>query len=155
MGKELEAMGNQTDARLKFTAQSWIVSLFLDCPKNYEASLLEGLLLTFLQGVICPNATEVQWFQESVQKGWITWHAFPFNAEPELLNPEMLGLSLQLTHDLDKKFGLPLKKVMSQRDVPGTSRSIIPLLKANGVSALSVGVNGGRWDLSLYNNDIH
>lgn len=35
VGKELEAMGNQTEARLKFTAQSWLVSLYLDCPKNY------------------------------------------------------------------------------------------------------------------------
>lgn len=84
-------------------------------------------------------------FKEAVAKEWITWHAFPFNAEPELLTPELLALSLQLTHDLDKKFGVPPKTVMSQRDVPGTSRSIIPLLKANGVTALSVGVNGGRY----------
>lgn len=40
VGKELEAMGNQTNARLKFTAQSWLVSLFLDCPNNYAVRLI-------------------------------------------------------------------------------------------------------------------
>lgn len=32
---------------------------------------------------------------------------------------------------------------MSQRDVPGMTRSIIPRLRANGVHTVSVGVNGG------------
>jgi len=106
------------------------VSLFLDCPKDYV-------------GIICPNATEIQNFKESVAKGWITWHAFPFNAEPEVLNQQSINFALRLTHDIDKMFGLSPKKVMSQRDVPGMTRSMIPLLKASGVDGISVGVNGG------------
>ena len=31
---------------------------------------------------------------------------------------------------------------MSQRDVPGMTRSVIPLLLASGVTAITVGVNG-------------
>jgi hypothetical protein len=57
----------------------------------------------------------------------------------------MASLALQLTHDLDKKLGVAPKTVMSQRDVPGTTRSLIPILRSNGVTALSVGVNGGRY----------
>ena len=35
------------------------------------------------------------------------------------------------------------KTVMSQRDVPGLSRAALPILKAAGIRAISVGVNGG------------
>uniref|UniRef100_A0A6B2KYN8 P-type domain-containing protein n=1 Tax=Arcella intermedia TaxID=1963864 RepID=A0A6B2KYN8_9EUKA len=132
VGKELEDMGNATTARLKFTAQSWIVSLFLNCPSSYEA-----------QGVICPTEAEVGMFKEAVAKGWITWHAFPFNSEPELMDLSLVEFAIQLTHDLDKSFNLPPKTVLSQRDVPGMTRAIIPILLANGIKAISVGVNGG------------
>ncbi len=37
-----------------------------------------------------------------------------------------------MTHLLDDSFGLPRKTVMSQRDVPGMTKSIIPILKRNG-----------------------
>lgn len=47
-----------------------------------------------------------------------------------------------MSHELDSQFGLPPKVTMSQRDVPGTTRSLIPLLLSEGVVALSVGVNG-------------
>jgi hypothetical protein len=48
LGKQLEAMGKQTTARLTFTAQSWIISLFFKCPLAYVKL-----------GVICPNSTEI------------------------------------------------------------------------------------------------
>lgn len=48
---------------------------------------------------------------------------------------------MQLTHSLDARFGLSPKSTMSQRDVPGTTRSLIPgLLRAN-VRAYTGGVN--------------
>ena len=34
------------------------------------------------------------------------------------------------------------KTVLSQRDVPGISRAVLPVLAANGVRAVTVGVNG-------------
>ena len=48
----------------------------------------------------------------------------------------------ELTHGLDDAFGLPHKATFSQRDVPGTTRSALPLLYSAGVRAISVGVNG-------------
>ena len=128
VGSELDTWTNST-ARLHFTAQSWLVSLYLDCPTN--------------MGLHCPNASALAMFNDSVAKGYITWHAFPFNAQPEFMDPSLIGFGVDLTHQLDARFGVPNKTTMSQRDVPGMSRSIIPVLRQHGVSTISVGVNGG------------
>lgn len=49
----------------------------------------------------------------------------------------MLGVSQRL----DALFNQSTKTIMSQRDIPGTTRAAIPLLAARGVRALTVGVN--------------
>lgn len=63
VGRALESWTN-TSARLKFTAQSWLISLYIDCPSHWE-------------GIHCPSQTALKDFYESVEKEWITWHAFP------------------------------------------------------------------------------
>jgi hypothetical protein len=128
VGSTLATWSNST-ARLNFTAQSWLVSLYLDCPGN--------------MGLNCPNASALAQFHAAVTAGYITWHAFPFNSEPEFYDSSMFGFGVDLTHKLDELFGLPNKTVMSQRDVPGMSRSVIPTLLSRGVTTISVGVNGG------------
>ncbi len=46
------------------------------------------------------------------------------------------------THSLkDHQFGKNTTITMSQRDVPGITRSVIPLLSNTGVKALSIGAN--------------
>lgn len=114
---------------LHFMAQSYIVSLFLDCPPN-------------IPGLPCPSAELVANVTDAIQRGWITWHAFPYNGEAELMSASTLSAGIALTHALDARFGLPPKATMSQRDVPSTTRSIIPVLLQNGVTLLSEGVNG-------------
>ena len=47
--------------------QSWVVSLFLDCPARI--------------GVRCPNATAVAGVRAAIQRGDITWHALPHNGQ--------------------------------------------------------------------------
>ena len=102
----------------------------------------------------------------AIREGYIYWHAYPFNGELELHDPFVLDAALNLTFSLDDRFGVPHKQVgsenhrilscpvthlatarspqvLSQRDVPGTTRSAIPRLAANGVGAITVGVNGG------------
>ena len=106
------------------------ISMYIDCPSDWE-------------GIQCPNATALAQFREAVQHGWITWHAFPFNTEPEFYDGPMVDFAVQLTHDVDSKLGQAKKTVMSQRDVPGMTRSIIPLLRSRGVNTVSVGANGG------------
>lgn len=69
------------------------------------------------------------------------WHAMPFNSQLEVMDADLLDFSVKMSHSLDKKYGLSPGMTMSQRDVPGTTRSIIPTLVNNGVQAVSVGVN--------------
>ena len=128
MGSELAAAG--TNVQLKFTAQSWLVSLYINCPPDWE-------------GIHCPSPAALANFTEAVEKQWITWHAFPFNAEPEFYNPDMFAFGVDLTHHVDAKLGVANKTVLSQRDVPGMTRSVIPILRHHGVDTISVGVNGG------------
>eukprot|EP00048_Salpingoeca_helianthica_P005546 m.89006 g.89006 ORF g.89006 m.89006 type:complete len:722 (-) comp13639_c1_seq3:776-2941(-) len=117
----------RNNARLMFTAQSYVVSLYLDCPPG--------------MGLKCPTQDEVTAFRAAVQRGDITWHAFPFNAELELYDPVMVDEGVALTHRIDAEFGLPPKFTLSQRDVPGTTVASIPILRRNGVQAITVGVN--------------
>jgi hypothetical protein len=115
--------------RLGFMFQSWVVNMYLDCPTG--------------MGLHCPNATEIATFEEAVRAGDITWHAFPHNAQLEIMDPRLIQAGIQLTHDLDSRFGLAPKHTLSQRDVPGMTRSVIPIVKEYGVDAITVGANDG------------
>lgn len=133
LGSELEANGtlpgDLQHNGLHFMAQSYIVSLFLDCPPA-------------IPGLPCPSPSLLANVTAAITKGWITWHAFPYNGEPELMSASTLAAGIALTHALDARFGLPPKATLSQRDVPSTTRSVIPVLLAHGVTVLSEGVNG-------------
>ena len=109
-------------------AQSYYLDFYLDCPPG--------------MGFSCPTAKQQDALRAAIKKGDITWHAFPSNAELENTSPAMLHEGIRATHALDAAFGLPPKRSLSQRDVPGLPRSVIPLLRAHNVSLVSVGVNG-------------
>ena len=115
--------------RLDFMFQSWVISMYLDCPIN--------------MGLHCPSKENITATEEAIRKGDITWHAFPHNAQLEIMSESMIEAGLDLTFRLDEKFNLKKKQTLSQRDVPGASRSIIPILKRNNVTAISIGANGG------------
>lgn len=132
VGAALARMGHPGGAGLRFTSPAWLVSLYLDCPQPYVR-----------EGVVCPNASDVETFEEAVEQGWITWYAFPFDTEAETMDPSLVEFAVDLSHQLDDRFAQPRKQVVSQRDVPGITRSAIPILAARGVTAISVGVNGG------------
>lgn len=131
--------------------QAYLVSLYLDCPPG--------------MGIHCPNDDDRARFADAVHRGDIYWHAFPHNAQVvavvlddfvtqwfpvttlsvqvEVMDSWLLEYGVALVHDLDTAFGLPLKSVMSQRDVPGLTRAAVPYLAGQGVTTLTVGVNGG------------
>ena len=121
--------GGYGDDKLGFMFQSWVLNLFLDCPV--------GL------GVRCPNATAIATVRAAIKAGHITWHAFPHNAELEVMSPTLIEAGLELTFALDREFGLPNKTTISQRDVSGMTRALIPLLRRKGVTAISIGANDG------------
>ena len=89
----------------------------------------------------CPNASQLAAFERVVRLGDIGWHAFPFNAEPELYDPGLFQAALDLTFAEDDHYNHPHRMTLSQRDVPGLTRAAIPLLAASGVKAVSVGEN--------------
>ena len=114
--------------RYRYLTHSFLVS-FLDCPTHI--------------GIKCPSPEEISIFEDAVKRGDIVWHALPHNFQAEFMDSELLDYAVRLGHELDQRFSLPLKKVMSQRDVPGLTRAAIPILVNAGVKALSVGVNSG------------
>lgn len=66
----------------------------------------------------------------------------PHIPQIEMFDEDLLRTAVRITHDLDARFGLPPKQTMNQRDVPGFTRSAIPILHDEGVRAVTVGVNG-------------
>lgn len=112
-----------------FTTQPWLLSLFLDCPQN---------LLPELQ---CPTDNEKAAVVEAIEGGVISWQGNAFNLQSSLMDPSLYGWSLDMAHRLDDRFGKPRKTTVSLRDVPGTSRAALPLLRERGYSGFSVGVN--------------
>jgi hypothetical protein len=110
--QSLETGGN---ASYVYTTHCWLVSYFLDCPSHFG-------------GLSCPSKELVAAFRDAVGKGWITWHAFPHNGEPETFDAELFGDGVDVCHALDDEFSKPHTKVLSQRDVPGLTRAVIPIL---------------------------
>ena len=110
---------------------SWIVELFLHCPAN-------GVLR-------CPSAAQVEDAKNAIARGSITWHAFPFNSQHDSYSADLFEYGVQLSADLATEFhrvgGAP--NTVSQRDVPGVTRAVIPLMRQKGLKAYSIGANLG------------
>ncbi|KAK3090828.1 hypothetical protein FSP39_014977, partial [Pinctada imbricata] len=125
--------GAEYNERFIYTTHPWLVSLYMDCPENL---VLAGIQLA------CPNATQKSAFVKAVQLGDITWHAGPMNMQFEMMDPSLTRFGLHLAVDLDRQFNITRKyRTLSQRDVPATTQSMIPLLKEFDIEAISVGVN--------------
>ncbi|XP_033729575.1 uncharacterized protein LOC117318725 [Pecten maximus] len=121
--------------RFVYTTHPWLVSLFLDCPRNL---VLNNITLK------CPNETAVEHLKAAIVRGDITWHAGPMNMQPENMNKILFELSLNISSDLDAMFNIQRRfPTLSQRDVPGLTQAVIPSLVQKGVIAVSVGVNPG------------
>lgn len=122
------------EQRMVYTTHAYLVSLYLDCP--------------FGMGFYCPTESEVYGFKQAVLLGEIRWHAFPFNAQLELLDQSLFEFGIELSRDLAASFvdqsgqQILFPKVLSQRDVPGMTKAVIPLLRKNNVIGISIGVNG-------------
>ena len=59
----------------------------------------------------CPNASAVELFKEGVRTGDITWHAFPHNAQLEIMGNDMLDAGFELTRRLDATFNATSRNV--------------------------------------------
>lgn len=78
--------------------------------------------------------------EEAIRQGDIVWNGVPYTVESEVMNRKMFAGILKLSHHLDTRFG---KKTIAAKmtDVPGHTRSIVPLLCDAGITFLQIGVN--------------
>eukprot|EP00762_Andalucia_godoyi_P002325 ANDGO_07529.mRNA.1 hypothetical protein CAOG_04643 len=134
------AMDTAAQARAAGTKYTWtmeggafLLNFYIHCFP--DPHLLE-------LGLKCPSSKQQQDVIQAMQRGDLAWHAFPFNGEPELMNEWMFASSINLARSLEIDFGVPFTTTMSQRDVPGLTRAVVPLLAKFGVHALSLGANG-------------
>jgi hypothetical protein len=89
----------------------------------------------------CPNATTLAAFRQAVNDQVFWWHAFPFNAEPETYDPSLFKSALATAKRLAGQFNKKAPIALSQRDVPGMTRAVVPILRQAGIEAITVGVN--------------
>eukprot|EP01084_Bolivina_argentea_P260303 439542_1 len=107
----------------------FLASLYLNCPSNMKLH--------------CPNQTAINSFKNGIKSKYIWFNTFPFNACIEMYDKSMFEFGLKLSRDIIKQTNAINTTVLSQRDVPGITRSAIPILKQNKIRAISVGSNGG------------
>eukprot|EP00756_Hemistasia_phaeocysticola_P056269 Hpha_TRINITY_DN3234_c0_g1::TRINITY_DN3234_c0_g1_i1::g.186050::m.186050 len=125
VGKKLRASDPE---RLRFLAQGYYINLYFNCPPGY--------------GIPCPSSKEQEALKEAIRVGDVVFHAFPHNAELEVPSTGMVEVGLRQMQDLADSLGVPRPRYLSQRDVPGLPRSVIPLLRRHNVTTVTVGVNG-------------
>ena len=130
VGAKMETgVAGYSDHKLNFMFQSWVLDMFFDCPPN--------------MGLACPDENSQATVRKAIDAGHITWHAFPHNAQLEVMDPSLIHAGLELTFALDRQFNQSNKTTLSQRDVPGMTRGLIPILRKKGVSAIAIGANDG------------
>jgi Domain of unknown function (DUF5054) len=121
---DLRAMG------YVFTSHPWLISLYLDCPQD------------LIPALACPNAQDREAFIAALDSGVIGWEGYTFNLQAALMDPSLYRFALDMTRRLDERFHKRPTLTVSLRDVPGSTRAMLPLLLADGYTAVSVGVNG-------------
>ena len=78
--------------------------------------------------------------EAAITRGDIAWHGIPFTWWSEFLDPSLFACGLSLSQELDRRYG---KHTIAAKmtDVPGHTRSIVPLLAQAGIQFLHIGVN--------------
>ncbi|EDQ89119.1 uncharacterized protein MONBRDRAFT_25732 [Monosiga brevicollis MX1] len=102
---------------LVFTTHPYIVSLLLDCPPG--------------MGFTCPTPTEQDQIRAALRNGDVVMQAFPHNSETATFSSAFFEEALQLGKRLSVQLNISSPLVMTQRDVPGATRGMIPLLARN------------------------
>lgn len=69
---------NSSD-RFIYTTHPWLVSMYLDCPSEWVWNNSAFPLGEIPQTLHCPNSSAKAAFIAGIQRGDISWHAYPFN----------------------------------------------------------------------------
>lgn len=91
----------------------------------------------------CPTSEQVADFRKALEDGDAVMQAFQHSSEPETMDPATFKAGLVAARELAARFGRPAPTVLSQRDVPGLTVGVVPLLAGEGVKGISVGSNDG------------
>lgn len=78
--------------------------------------------------------------EAAIAAGDVVWHGLPFTLHAELMDAALFRTGLGLAGELDKRFGRHTIAA-KMTDVPGHTRSIVPLLAGAGIEFLHIGVN--------------
>eukprot|EP00039_Didymoeca_costata_P002226 m.58377 g.58377 ORF g.58377 m.58377 type:complete len:810 (+) comp11178_c0_seq1:90-2519(+) len=123
-----------------YMTQSFLIEHFLSC----NASEFPFQNFHKQHKLRCPTPESVTKLEQALRDGDIYFHAFPHDAQPELMDSESFAaLGLTPAATLASRFGLAPPKVLSLRDVPGLTRGIVPVLVKNNVTGISIGANDG------------
>ncbi len=126
-----------------FTSYPWLISLYLDCPADQNITCPStGTCPVGLCTLACPKASERQQLIHALADGTIALQGHPFEILPELMDPSLYRFGLSLSQDLAKYLPETATITASNRDVPGMTQGVIPLLRQAGIQALSIGSNG-------------
>lgn len=112
---------------------------FREDPKNPKFIWTTGswLIADYLASAA---PAQVSRLERAIEHGLIRWHALPFSTHSELMSPALFRAGLSYCRDLDRRFGRTTTAA-KMTDVPGHTRSIVPLLAEAGVRFLHLGVN--------------
>ena len=106
------------DERYVWTTGAWLVDAYLRQATPEAAAELE----------------------EAIRRGDIVWNGVPYTVESESMNRALFEGILRLSQRLDARFGKHTSAA-KMTDVPGHTRSIVPLLSEAGIGFLHVGTN--------------
>ena len=78
--------------------------------------------------------------EEAIRNKWIRWHGLPTTTHSEVADKNLFNYGLSLSRRMDEAYGVHTIAA-KMTDVPGHTRSIVPLLQAAGIEFLHIGVN--------------
>ena len=133
---------------LPTVVRQWVAKLFLECDADHFPYIGPSAPgdggIGHVDRLRCPTPAQVASWSAALKRGDVAMQAFAHSAQAETMDPGTFAAGLSFGADIAEKHGLPDKpRVLSQRDVPGLSRGVVPLLVAAGVKAISVGANDG------------
>lgn len=110
----------QSDSELKYpwTTGSWLLWKYMNSSSQSGVKQMEA----------------------AINRNDFFWHAFPFTMQAELCDSSLFSAAFDISHQLDARFGRQTTAA-KMTDVPGITRSIIPVMRRNGVSLLLIGTN--------------
>jgi hypothetical protein len=111
-------------------------------PEQFQWTSHAWLLDTLLRNESDSTAEFRSDTMAAIDRADITWHANPMNMQGEVGSAHHINFGQSLAHTrFDDRFRKQRKRAASQKDVPGMSLGIVPIMAQNGVEFIHIGVN--------------